>query len=392
MPEEKRKYLEKLNQEFDSFAAMPPVISDFLKRMTREKVNVVSTQNLSWMGFFRAPFSHDFAEADVVIAGAGTDYGTLSETGDMRHAPQYLRHESRKFIPVHAEWEMAPFEQVSVIDMGDIDVFALSYEQQLDHLTSWLKRVAEHDCFCLLFGGEHSVGHAGYEAVRVLIDRHFDGTPVGGIIFDGHCDLLVEGGMGGLSEDTRDNANFLSAAMARGTLDPDRFVCMGIREQAGGALSGWGLARELGIPVVSPRMVAEKGAPYWRDFVAERVGDGPCVIECDLDGLDPVMSGGGVSTRDGFGLSWREYQTIARAFHGKDLIWANIVEYVPARDPSGTVAANVSHLGFEILCMLSAAKVRLNGGEHRQTHWKNNLSTSIGNNLSTSIGYIAPAE
>jgi hypothetical protein len=48
------------------------------------------------------------------------------------------------------------------------------------------------------------------------------------------------------------------------------------------------------------------------------------------------------------------------------------------------VAANVSHLGFEILCMLSAAKVRLNGGEHRQTHWKNNLSTSI--------GYIAPAE
>ena len=90
------------------------------------------------------------------------------------------------------------------------------------------------------------------------------------------------------------------------------------------------------------------------------------------------MSGGGISTRDGFGLSWREYQTISRAFHGKNLISANIVEYAPAMDPTGMMAANVSHLAFEYLCMLTATKVRLNGGKHKQTKWKNNLSTSAG--------------
>jgi arginase family enzyme len=378
MPEKKRKRLAELNKNFDSFAAMPPIISQFMRRMSVERVSVVSTQNLSWMGFFKAPMSHDFDDADIVIVGAGTDFGTLSETGNMRHAPQYLRHESRKFIPVHAEFEMAPFEQARIIDIGDIDVFGLNYGQQLDHIAKYLKKAAENDALFLMFGGEHSVAHAAYEAIQIIVDRHFDSTPVGGVIFDGHADLLNEAGMGDITDEKRENANFLCKAMADGILDPDRFACFGIREQAGGALSGWGMAKELGIPVVSPRMVAEKGAEYWRDFAAERVGDGPCVIECDLDGLDPVMSGGGISTRDGFGLSWREYQTIGRAFRGKNLISANIVEYTPANDPTGIMATNVSHLAFEFLCMLTATKVRLNGGVHRQTKWKNNLSTCAG--------------
>ena len=379
MPEERRLKYEEFNKNYDFVANYPEFAAKFLKRAAEAKVNMISMQNTAWMGFYRSPFSHDFANSDIVICGAGTDYGTLSETADMRHAPLYLRAESKKLIPVIGdEFQMAPFDQARIIDMGDVDLFGLSYGQQLDNIGDWLRKAAEHDNLVLMFGGEHSNAHGSHGALEYTINKHFDGTPAGGIIFDGHCDMMPEQSMGGITEETRENANFLVSAFAKGLIDPERFVCMGIRENGGGFLSGWEISHDLGIAVISPRMVQEKGANYYRDFVAERVSGGPTVIECDLDGLDPVLSGGGVSTRDGFGLSWREYQTIARAFINNDLIYANIVEYAPGRDPAGICAANATHLGFEFLCMLTQTSVKLKGGEHRQTEWPNALGTSVG--------------
>ena len=379
MSEERRKKYQEFNDNFDMIASYPEFVQQFLARAAKSRVNMVSMQNLSWMGFFRSPFSQDFDNSDIVIVGAGTDYGTLSETADMRHAPMYLRTESKNLIPyIGDEYNMAPFDQARIIDMGDVDLFGLNYGQQLDHIGGWLKRAAEADNLILMFGGEHSTAHGSHGALEVTINRHFDGTPAGGIIFDGHCDMFPEQSMDGITDEPRENANFLVAAMAKGLIDPERFVCMGIRENGGGFSSGWEISQELGITVVSPRMVAQKGATYWREFVAERVSGGPTIIECDLDGLDPVMSGGGVSTRDGFGLSWREYQEISRAFINNNLIYANIVEYAPGRDPNRLCATNATHLGFEYLCMLTQTKVKLNGGKHKQTEWPNAMGTSVG--------------
>ena len=379
VPEERRQKYVEFNKNYDFVANYPEFAEKFLKRCAEAQVNMISMQNLSWMGFFRAPFSHDFENHDITIMGAGTDYGTLSETGNMRQAPMYLRNESKKMIPIIGdEYNMAPMDLVRVHDMGDVDIFGLNYGQQLDHIGEWMMKAAMADNLVLQFGGEHSCAHGSHDFIEHIINRHFDGTPVGGIIYDGHCDLMPEKSMGGLTDETRENANFLVSAFARGIIDPERFVCMGIRENGGGFLSGWEIAHDLGIAVVSPRMVAEKGAKYWRDFVAERVSGGPTIIECDLDGLDPVMSGGGISTRDGFGLSWREYQEIGRGFINQDLIYANIVEYAPAHDNKNMTATAVSYLAFEFLCMLTQTKLKLNGGEHKPTVWPNSLGTSAG--------------
>jgi arginase family enzyme len=374
--QEKLANYRRINETLSNFEGQPEVIRKFMSRMSEEKVGWISTQNLSWMGFFKAPFSHDVDNADITICGCGIDYGTLSETGNMRHAPAYLRFKSRYGIPLHGEWEMAPFEMARIIDMGDIDIWGLNYSQSLDHLSTYMMKAANAGNLLLNFGGEHSVAHAFEPAAFKLAETYFDSEPMGGVLFDGHPDALTKRDTEGYTDEERENANFLTRSIADGLIDPEKFFMFGIKETGSSTLSGHLTTRELGITTVGPLEVFEKGPKYFADMVAERVGDAPCIIECDLDGLDAAESGGGLSTMDGFGLRWQDYRIISRAFKGKNLIGADIVEYAPANDPSGATATNVCNLGFEYLCMLVDTKVRLNGGQHRPTRWHHNLSTA----------------
>jgi hypothetical protein len=79
MPPEKLAVYQEVYDSFSNVEAQSPMIRDFIIRVADERVNILSTQNLSWMGFFKAPFSHDFENADIAMFGAGIDDATLSE-------------------------------------------------------------------------------------------------------------------------------------------------------------------------------------------------------------------------------------------------------------------------------------------------------------------------
>lgn len=141
-------------------------------------------------------------------------------------------------------------------------------------------------------------------------------------------------------------------------------------------VSGSAIGRQLGVTQVGPVEVEEKGVQFFVDMMDERLGDTPCFLSCDLDALDPA-EGGGVTQRDGFGLTMRELRMLSRVMKGKNLLAADICEYAPAHDTHGRATGfNVAALIFEYLCMLVDAKTRFNGGEYRQTKWDLNLSTS----------------
>lgn len=378
IPQHKLDKYRQIYQNLSNIEAQGEVIRNFVKRTAKQKVQILSTQNLSWLGFFKAPFSQDFANADITILGCGVDNGTLSETGNMRHAPLYLRFQSRFLTPIHDEWQVAPLEMARIIDMGDVDLMGLDYARALDHAEMWMQRAANAGNLLLTFGGEHSVGHGFEPACVTLAKKYYGGAPLAGILFDGHADMITAKDMGAYTERKRGNANFLTQSMADGVVDPEKLLCFGMKEMGSSAIAGFGAAKELGVTVVTPLQVFEKGPQYYADMVRERVGDSPCIIECDLDGLDPVAGGGGISTRDGFGLRWEDYRIISRALRGKNIVGANVVEYAPAFDPNRAMAANVTHLAFEYLCMLTETKVRLNGGQLKPTQWTHNMSTSVG--------------
>ena len=376
MSEERRQKYQDIYDNVSNTYNLAPNIKNFLMRMAEEKINVVRSQNVVWMGFAKAPFNNDIENADIVIAGFGFDLGTHQETGDMRHAPNYIRAESRQIVPVNHEWDIAPYEMCSVMDMGDVDVQGLNADEQIDYALTYANRITKADALPLFFGGEHTVAHVTYQSLANIVDKHFDGQPMGGLNFDGHYDMMTA--KDAYTTGSRNNGNFFAMAIAEGKLDPEKFFMFGMRDWGIGAPVGMAAAQEFGVTNVTPREVEEKGCRYWVDLMRERWGDSPIWLSTDLDGLDPVDSGGGLSARDSFGLTWREYRMLTRALKGKNLIGCDISEYSPAHDITRTTGIGIAHYAFEILCMMTETKVRLNGGKFNQTKWPVNLSTAPG--------------
>ena len=159
-------------------------------------------------------------------------------------------------------------------------------------------------------------------------------------------------------------------------MDPEKVFFFGMRGFGIDPLFGSVIARELGITQIRPLELEEKGCQFFVDMMRERIGQSPTVLSCDLDGLCP-SEGGGTTQRDGYGLMWREVRRLSRALKGMNIIAADVCEYAPTHDTYGrSTGFMVAAYLFEVLCMLTDAKVRLNGGKFNQTRWNLNLSTS----------------
>lgn len=376
LPEEKLKRVREIFDNASNFYDAPPVIRDFWMRMAEEKVPHLFSQNLSWYGFHHAPFSNDTDDADVVIYGIGYDLNSSQEMGDTRHAPMYLRFASKYLPPVHGEWEMAPFEMCNIIDRGDIDKFSMDYNQSLEwdfkHALEWSRKGA----LPLRIGGDHEIFGGTMVTANMLADMYFPDQPLGVLMFDGHSDCFLPNDTGGYIDTEWVNGGGIPRAIYKGWVDPELVFQFGMRGFGIDSPSGQYAAEQLGITIVRPLELEEKGCQYYVDMIRERVGTSPMVMTCDLDCLDPSQ-GGGTTQRDGFGLTFREVQAISRSMKGLNLLAADICEYAPSHDNHGrSTAYNVSAQIFEYLCMLVDTKVRLNDGKFNQTHWDLNLSTS----------------
>ncbi len=348
---------------------------DYLMRMAKEKIDVVRSQNLNHFGFAKAPYSPDIEGADIVITGMGCDYGTHQETGDMRHAPQHIRFLSKNIVPVNDEWDVAPMEMCRVHDIGDINIQGLDQNDQVLYGREWTQRVAEAGALLLMFGGEHTIAHTTGHHAQLISKRYFNGEPLGGINFDGHSDMMTAADSY-MPGSPYQNGNFFAMGFAEGWLDPEKFFMFGMHDWGITVPVGTSAAMEFGVKQIRPRDVEEKGAQYYADMVREAIGESPAWLSVDLDGLDTVGAAGGLSARDGFGLTWREYRRITRSLRGLNFITADISEYTPAHDPTHANGITVANYGFEILCMLTETKVRLNGGEHHPTQYPLKLSNS----------------
>ncbi|MUW15728.1 agmatinase, partial [Halorubrum sp. CBA1125] len=117
----------------------------------------------------------DRETASYVVVGAPLDATTTFQPG-ARFGPDRVR----KFAQAYDDYDRrtaSHFSGLGVCDAGDVrpwdDVAAY-----LDHLAAELRSVTYDDAVPLLVGGEHTVTHAGVEAVDpdvlVVCDAHLD--------------------------------------------------------------------------------------------------------------------------------------------------------------------------------------------------------------------------
>ncbi|MFC6770649.1 arginase family protein, partial [Halorubrum pallidum] len=117
----------------------------------------------------------DREAASYVVVGAPLDATTTFQPGT-RFGPDRVRRFAETFDDYDRRTESC-FSAHGVCDAGNVRAWD-DTEAYLDHLAAELRSVVYDDAIPLLVGGEHTVTHAGVDAVDpdvlVVCDAHLD--------------------------------------------------------------------------------------------------------------------------------------------------------------------------------------------------------------------------
>jgi guanidinobutyrase len=286
----------------------------------------------------RLPAVDSAAGLDACFVGVPLDIGTSNRSGT-RHGPRQIRAESALIRPINLGTGAAPFDALSVADVGDVAIDTFSLARSVELIEAAYSEILTHGVIPLTLGGDHTIA---LPILRAIAKAH---GPVGLLHVDAHLD--VNDTMFG--ESIAHGTPFRRAT-EEGLLDPARVVQLGIRG------SGYGeddLAwpREQGFHLIPVEECWHKSLMPMMESVRERLGSGPVYLSFDIDSMDPAFAPG-TGTPEIGGLTSIQAIEVVRGCKGLSLVGADLVEVSPPYDPSGNTALLGANLLFEMLCIL----------------------------------------
>jgi len=290
-------------------------------------------------------------EVDVAIMGIGLDTGTGYRGA--AYGPRALRtgtiYGGTGMVNLpHMHTMVSPFNELTIVDYGDIAVDGLSLERSLEHIRTMVREVAAAGSIPMIVGGDHSLM---YPDVAGVVDVYGAGK-VGVIHFDAHYDAGV--GQPHLLSHGQPVRRLFNEEIVPGK----NFIQVGLRGYWPGQ-SGFEWMQEQGLRYHPMAEIELKG---W-DAVMERVfkeamEDGPehIFISFDVDVLDPAYMPG-TGTPEPGGLTTREVFPIVRGLcASKHIVGFELVELNPLVDPGYTTAQNSNRILQECLTGIAMRK------------------------------------
>lgn len=275
---------------------------------------------------------------DAAFVGVPLDIGTSHRPGT-RFGPRQIRAESALIRPYNMATGAAPFDALQVADLGDVPVNTYSLEKSVAIIEGFFDHIAATRCKPLTLGGDHTIA---LPILRALARRH---GPLALVHVDAHAD--VNDAMFG--ERIAHGTPF-RRAVEEGLLQGRRVFQIGLRG-SGYAADDFDWPRAQGFTVVPAHEVWHQSLGLLMDRVRATIGDAPCYLSFDIDGIDPAYAGG-TGTPEIGGLTVPQALEIVRGCQGLNLVGADLVEVSPPYDPSGNTALLGANLLYEMLCVL----------------------------------------
>lgn len=275
---------------------------------------------------------------DAAFIGVPLDIGTSHRPGT-RFGPREIRSESSLIRPYNMATGAAPFDTLQVADLGDVPINTYSLDKSLPIITNFYKTVLDAECIPLTLGGDHTIA---LPILRAIAAKH---GPVALIHVDAHADV---------------NPDMFGERIAHGTpfrraveedlLDCHKVFQIGLRG-SGYASDDFDWPRQQGFTLVPAHEVWYQSLTPLMHRVHATIGDAPCYLSFDIDGIDPAYAGG-TGTPEIGGLSVPQALEIIRGCCGLNIVGADLVEISPPYDPTGNTALLGANLLFEMLCVL----------------------------------------
>jgi len=292
----------------------------------------------------RLPALPSAAGLDACFVGVPFDIGTSNRPG-ARFGPRQIRAESCLIRPYNMATRAAPFDSLSVADIGDVAINTFNIARSVAIIEAAYDGIVAAGCKPLSIGGDHTIA---LPILRALARKH---GPVGMVHVDAHADI---------------NNSMFGEPIAHGTpfrraveeklLDGRRVVQIGLRG-TGYAAEDFDWPRAQGFRVVQAEECWHRSLAPLMAEVRAQLGPGPVYLSFDIDGLDPSFAPG-TGTPEIGGLTTSQGLEIIRGCRGLDLVGADLVEVAPAYDASGNTALTAANLLFEMLCVFPGVQYR----------------------------------
>ncbi len=299
---------------------------------TREEMRGLAYENAfgGAVSFLRRRYTKDLAGVDLAVTGVPFDQAVTHRPGT-RFGPRAIREASclQPYDPPYG-WGYDPLSEFSVIDYGDL---AFDYARVADFpaaLKAHAVGILQTGAGMLTLGGDH------YLTLPVLEAHAERFGPMRVIQFDAHSDLWADDDLSRI-----DHGTMMYKAVKQGFVDAAHSVQVGIRTDC---------PDYLGMNVIDAPEAHRLGPEAVAARIREIVGDGPCYLSFDIDGLDPAFAPGTGTPVWGGLASWQA-AAILRGLAGIDLKGGDVVEVSPPYDTTGATAVAGAHVAMELICL-----------------------------------------
>jgi guanidinobutyrase len=286
----------------------------------------------------RLPVRASAADVDVGFIGVPLDIGTSNRPG-ARFGPRAIRAESCLLRPYNMGTAAAPFDSLTVADLGDVAIDTFDLKTSVAIIERELAVIIDTGCRPLSIGGDHTVV---LPILRAIARRH---GPVALIHVDAHADVNQRMFGEALAHGTP-----IRRAIEEGLIAPERSLQIGLRG-TGYSSDDFGWAASNGVHVVPAEQLWHRSLTPIANDTRQRIGSHPAYLTFDIDSLDPAYAPG-TGTPEIGGLTTIQALELIRGLRGLDLTGADLVEVAPIYDTSGNTALVAANLLFEILCVM----------------------------------------
>lgn len=290
--------------------------------------------------FARLPRLEDVDSADVIVVGIPFDSGVSYRPGT-RFGPSHVREASRLLRPYNPAVDIAPFNEVQVVDGGDIPVNPFDISEAVAEMEAGANQLRADGARLVVIGGDHTLA---LPMLRSVVKQH---GPVAVVHFDAHLDTWDTYFGAPITHGTP-----FRRASEEGLIDMEASMHVGTR---GPLYSKQDLRDDerLGFAIISTDEIESEGVPAAIDRMRKRLGDRPVYLSVDIDVLDPAHAPG-TGTPEAGGMTSRELLRMIRQFSDFNLVGADVVEVSPAYDHAQITAVSASHVSYEIVSAMAA--------------------------------------
>ncbi|MEL6335506.1 MAG: agmatinase [Pseudomonadota bacterium] len=294
--------------------------------------------------FCRRQYRRDLAGIDLAVVGVPFDTAVSNRPGT-RFGPRAIRQASAQLSWSHA-WPSPfdPFAVMKVADWGDIDFDFGHPERVPAEIEAAVASVIAQGAGVLALGGDH---FTSYPSLKAHAAKHGPGLSL--IQIDAHCDTAID------EAGRIDHGTMFYHAAREGLVDPKRSIQVGIRTTYTDPSDF--VVRDARAVHAAP--IAETVA-----HIRAVVGDNPCYLTFDIDGLDPAYAPGTGTPVVG-GLTTHQAMEIIRGLGSTgdsgggapvNLVGMDVVEVSPPYDHAEITALAGASVALALTCLYAEAR------------------------------------